>query len=202
MMTVGIYGRIGSGKSEVARMFAELGAAVISADRIGRDVVDQDRSVLQALVDAFGESIIDSEGHLIRRELGRIAFSSPESRAKLDSIVHPPLLERLRAEISDHQASSLHSVVVVDAALILNWGLERELDVLVCVTAPEESIIRRLANSGLSEREAKGRLNSQLPVESQVSRADYVIENDGGIEKLRREAARVFDRIARREKSD
>ena len=202
MITVGVYGRIGSGKSEVAKVFAEHGATVISADQIGKDVVDQDVSVLKALVDAFGGEIIDSNGRLKRRDLGRIAFSSSENRAKLDSIVHPPLLENLRAKINEYRKSKLHSIIVIDAALILNWGLESELDVLVCVAAPENSQIERMARSGLSASEAEDRLNSQIPADKQALRADFVIDNAGTLEELRAEATRVLDQIKLQRKID
>ncbi len=202
MVTVGIYGRMGSGKSEVAKIFAESGAAVISADQIGRDVVDQSESVLEALVDAFGEGIVDSNGRLKRRDLGRIAFSSAENRAELDSIVHPPLLDNLRAKIGKYRKSNLYSIIVVDAALILNWGLEGELDVLICVTAPENSQIERMAHSGLSGHEAKDRLNSQMPADEQASKADFVIDNSGTLDELRADAMKVLDQIKRQEKID
>ncbi len=202
MVTVGIYGRIGSGKSEVAKVFAEHGTAVISADLIGKEVVDQNQSVLKALVDAFGEGILDSNGKLKRRDLGRIAFSSAENRAKLDSIVHPPLLDKLRAKINECRKNGLHSIIVEDAALILNWGLESELDVLVCVTAPENSQIERMAHDGLSAHEAKDRLNLQIPADEQASKADFVIDNSGTLEELRADAARVLGQIKRQGKID
>jgi dephospho-CoA kinase len=200
MITIGIYGRIGSGKSEVAKIFAESGAAVISADQVGKEVVDQDQSVLEALVDAFGEEIVDSNGRLKRRDLGRIAFSSAENRTKLDSIVHPPLLDNLRTKISEYRKSKRHSIIVVDAALILNWGLESELDVLVCVTAPENSQIERMVHGGLSAHEAKDRLNSQIPADQQASKADFVIDNSGTLDELRADAARVLGQIKRQGK--
>lgn len=202
MVTVGIYGRMGSGKSEVAKIFAESGAAVISADQIGKDVVDQSEFVLEALVDAFGKEIVDSNGRLKRRDLGRIAFSSAENRARLDSIVHPPLLVNLRAKIGEYGKSKLRSIIVVDAALILNWGLEGELDVLICVTAPENSQIERMAHCGLSAHEAEDRLNSQMPADEQASRADFVIDNSGTLDELRADAMRVLDQIKRQEEID
>ncbi len=202
MVTVGIYGRIGSGKSEVAKVFAEHGAAVISADLIGKEVVDQNQFVLKALVDAFGEGIVDSNGRLKRRDLVRIAFSSAEKRTQLDSIVHPPLLDNLRTKISEYRKNELHSIIVVDAALILNWGLESELDVLICVTAPEKSQLERMTHDGLSAHEAKDRLNSQIPDDLQASRSDFVIDNSGTLEEFRAEATRVHDQIKRQEETD
>ncbi|MFH1891656.1 MAG: dephospho-CoA kinase [Candidatus Zixiibacteriota bacterium] len=199
MITVGVYGRIGSGKTEVTRIFAENGAAVISADQIGKDVVENDPYVLETLVKAFGIGILDSDGKLNRRATGRIAFSSPENRARLDSIVHPPLLRELRAQIDGYRKSGDFSIVVVDAALILNWGLESELDVLVCVTAQRQTVIDRLVKGGLSNDEMNERLDAQIASDIQASSADFVIENDGSRDELRRDAKRVFEQIRTRE---
>ncbi len=202
MITVAVYGRIGSGKSEVARVFAENGAVVISGDQLGKEVVDQDRSVLNELVDVFGRNIIDSQGRLKRRELGSIAFSSRLNRSKLDSIVHPPLLKRLHAKMNELKQAGKHPILVVDAALILHWGIESEFDVLICVTAPEGMQVERMIRSGLSRKEALDRLSSQIPEERQIVAADYVIRNSGTLKELRGEALRVLGRIKRREKTD
>jgi len=199
MITVGVCGRIGSGKTEVTRVFAENGAAVISADQVGKDVVENDPSVLEALVDAFGTGILDSDGKLNRRATGRVAFSSPNNRARLDSIVHPPLLRELRAQIDGYRKLGEFSIVVVDAALILNWGLESELDVLVCVTAQRQTVIERLVKDGLSKEEVTERLDAQIASDIQASSADFVIENDGSSDELRRKARRVFEQIRTRE---
>lgn len=202
MITVGVYGRIGSGKTEVTRVFAELGAAVISADQIGREVVENDPGVLEALVRAFGKDILDSEGELDRRATGRVAFSSPANRARLDSIVHPPLLRELRSRIEAYRKTDERKVIVVDAALILNWGLDAELDVLVCVTSPRQTVIDRLVGNGLSKDEIEERLDAQIAPDIQAASADYVIENDGSRGELKRIAKHVFAQITARENTD
>jgi dephospho-CoA kinase len=200
LITVGIYGRIGSGKSEVARVFRECGAVVLDADVIAREVVEQDQAVLKSLVAAFGDDIVDSDGNLKRRELGKIVFSSEKNREKLNEIVHPPVLKRIRDGIDLHRKSGDCTMLVVDAPLIIGSGLEDELDVLVCVTAPEDSQIQRAACSGLSEQDVRDRLKSQLPVDVLIEKADYTIHNDSTLEELGTQARRLFRQINDREK--
>jgi len=202
MILVGVYGRMGSGKSEVARLFADHGAAVIGADEIGRDVVDSDPGVLRRLADEFGPEILDGDGQLKRRELGRLAFADDNSRAKLDSIVHPALLERLWQEVDTFAKSDEIQILVVDAALIVKWEIEERFDFLVYVTAPREVQIARIVESGMSRDEAIDRLDRQLPDEIQASKADFIINNQGTLEDLRLSAERVFTQISGLEKTD
>jgi dephospho-CoA kinase len=200
MLKVGIYGRIASGKSEVAKVFAETGARVISADAIGKEVVERDEAVLAVLVKEFGPSIIDSDGILNRRQLGRLAFASEERRSALDSIVHPPLLTELRRRLDALEEDGRYTMVVVDAALIVKWAIEAEFDILIFVTALEKVQIKRLEVSGLSRSEAMDRLNAQLSNEIQATSADYVIENNGSLMELRKRALQVHDELIGRGK--
>jgi len=172
-----------------------MGAAVISADEIGKRVVDSDPSVLNQLVSAFGEGILDSDGKLDRHETGRIAFSSAENLQKLDDIVHPALLKQLRAEINSLRRPGPHFCIVVDAALILRWGIESEFDILICVVAPEDEVIERLEQKGHSAEDIKQRLDRQIPSDRQAAAADFVIENDGSLEALRDKAERLYKRV-------
>ncbi len=202
MLIIGICGRIGSGKSEVARVFEEHGAVVISADRIGREVVENDNTVLNALKEAFGDKIISSDGSLDRQKLGALAFASDQAKAKLDSIVHPPLLDKLRSEIEKRRFAADCDIVVIDAALILDWAFESELDILVCVTSSEDQQIERLVDSGLTREEVCQRLSSQIPAIVQASRSDFVINNWGSLDDLRSASERLFEQLRGLEKID
>jgi dephospho-CoA kinase len=202
MLIIGICGRIGSGKSEVARVFEEHGAVVISADRIGREVVENNNIVFNSLKEAFGDEIISSDGSLDRRRLGVLAFASELAKAKLDSIVHPPLLDKLRSEIEKRRSIADCDILVVDAALILDWEFESELDILVCVTSSEDQQIKRLADAGLTREEARQRLSSQIPAIAQASRSDFVINNWGSLDDLKVAAERLFEQLRGLEKND
>lgn len=196
MVKVGIFGLIGSGKTEVSKVFERKGAYVISADEIGREVVDTRSDVLAALKREFGTEIVDENGLLKRRELGKRVFASKQDREKLDAIVHPPLLDRLHELMSEVEREGESEMIVVDAALILNWGIEDEFDYLICVTAPEERQLERLLSSGFTETEARDRIGAQISREKQVSAADFVIENDGSLEDLKRKAESLYAEIS------
>ncbi len=195
MLLIGITGGIASGKTEVAKVFRRKGAVVLSGDQIGRKVVESNRSVLRKLVKAFGEQIMRDDGTLNRQGLGEVAFSSVRGRDKLNKIVHPPLLKELRRRIRDFKRKGKR-VVVVDAALICEWGLEQELDLLVFVQSNRENKIRRLQRfKGYSRKEALDRIRSQLPDSAKKSRADFVIRNNGSLAELRKGANRAWEEI-------
>jgi dephospho-CoA kinase len=201
VLVVGICGRIGSGKTEVARVFEQGGAVVISADEIGKQVVENDPKVLAELVREFGRGILDPEGRLIRKELARLAFDTPQAKARLDAIVHPHLVEELREQIERHRIEARH-MIVVDAALVLNWNLENELDILICVTSSESAQVERLLAEGYSADEARSRLSSQIAEAQQVEKADFVINNSGSIEDLRKRSTWLFRQLESLEKID
>jgi len=192
-MIIGITGQIGSGKTQVARIFARHGACVISADEIGKEVVDNNSRVLNRLVTAFGADILTPGGKLRRRVLGRIAFASDEGRRKLNAIVHPPLLRKLRGRMV--QASREYDMVVVDAALLIDWGLEREIDLTILVHAPDRIKKARLIEAGLSDQEIGSRLRVQLPFSVLKSRSDIVIYNNKSLSHLEAKVGKIINKL-------
>ena len=195
-MRVGVTGGIGAGKSLVAKIFEKNGAYVVEADRVGRDAV-VDQAVRGDLVEAFGSVILDAEGELDRRELGRRAFAGKSANEKLNSIVWPRLAELLREETRTSLKADPSRTVVVDAALLLEWGDPKDFcDVLVVVTASEASRIQRtMDRMGITETEVLERMRSQLPEEKKLRAADFVIVNDAGLDVLKFRALDVWSRI-------
>jgi dephospho-CoA kinase len=197
MPLIGITGGIACGKTEVAEVFRKKGAVILSGDQIGKEVVEKEGTVLKQLVRAFGQDILNKNGTLNRRKLGRIAFTSKESRDKLNRIIHPHLLKELRRRIQNIQEENPQAVVVIDAALIVEWGLEKELDHLIFVESKEENKIKRLQKEkGYSKKEALDRIKSQLPEKVKEKKADVVIRNDEGLAELRTAADGVWRFIA------
>lgn len=195
MLLLGITGGIASGKTEVAKVFRKKGAIILPGDEIGRKIVESNKSVLRKLVKAFGQHIMRYDGTLNRQRLGEIAFSSARGRDKLNKIVHPHLLKELRRRIRGFKRKGKR-VVVVDAALICEWGLEQELDSLVFVQSNRENKIRRLQRfKGYSRKEALDRIRSQLSDSAKKSRADFVIKNNGSLAELRKGANRIWEAI-------
>ena len=180
-LKLAVTGGIASGKTAVCRCLADLGARVIDADDIGRRLLTGE--ILKQVVADLGGSFLRADGRIDRRELGCIVFSSPEALKKFNSLIHPPLLDRLRRELD--APGKGEEPVVVDAALIFEWGIESWFDKLLVVVAPDPVRIERIVSSvGLSLAEARGRLGSQLAQEEKAARAEYVIENDGTLEDL------------------
>ncbi|MGB2804460.1 MAG: dephospho-CoA kinase [Candidatus Zixiibacteriota bacterium] len=197
MLLIGVTGGIACGKTEVAEVFRKKGAIVLSGDQIGKEVVEKEGTVLKQLVHAFGQDILNKNGTLDRRKLGEIAFASEESRDKLNRIIHPHLLKELRGRIQNIEEENPRAVVVIDAALIVEWGLEKELDYLIFVESKEENKIRRLQKEkGYSKKEALDRIKSQLPEKVKEKKADVVIRNDEGLAELRTAADGVWRFIA------
>ena len=187
-----------SGKTVVAVRWREAGVRVIDADRLGHDVLREDEAVRKALVDAFGDGILGPDVAVDRAVLGRRAFATDEGLQRLNAIVHPPLLERLRAELIRAEAEG-EPIAVVDAALVFEFGLDRELDLTVLVTAPEEIRAERLRRSrGLDDATIERVMAAQLPDAEKAAASDYVIVNDGSLEALRAAADRVLAGIRSR----
>lgn len=192
MITVGLTGNVAGGKTVVAGRWRDAGVTVIDADRLGHTVLTDDRKVQKTLIEAFGTEIVDRDGSIDRVALGARAFRSPEATARLNAIVHPPLLERLDREIAANRREG-HHVVVVDAALIFEFGIPEDLDRIVLVTAPRELRATRLAQQrGLSAERIEELMAAQMPDAEKVDRSDYVIVNDGSIELLLEKADAVL----------
>lgn len=196
MLVIGITGGIACGKTEVAKVFQKKGAIILSGDQIGKEVVEKNRVVLRQLVKTFGQGILKKDGTLNRRKLGEIAFASDEVRDKLNQIVHPHLLKELGRRIEKLRRKCKSGVAVVDAALIVEWGLEKELDYLIFVESKREDKIKRLQKEkGYSRREALDRIKSQLPETIKKAKADFVVRNDKKLSHLREKAKRTWRQI-------
>ena len=156
-LLVGIGGNMGSGKSTVASELKRYGAKIIAADEMGWSVIAKGTSEYHRLVKTFGRAILTKAGNIDRRALGKLAFASKASLAKLNAIVHPALLERVRKEINRNRKG----LVVVDAALLFVWGLDKEVDVAILVTAADRLKTKRLVDAGMKEEDVAARLKLQ-----------------------------------------
>jgi dephospho-CoA kinase len=195
MILIGITGGIACGKTEVSKVFQKKGAIILSGDEIGKEVVEKNKKVLEELVKTFGKEILNKNKSLNRRNLGEIAFASKDSKDKLNNIIHPHLLKELRKRVESLKKRNYQGVVAIDAALILEWGLEKELDYLVFVQSKREDKIKRLQNQkGYSQKEALDRIKSQLPETAKKRLADFVIKNDKGLKELKRKAENVWEK--------
>ena len=180
---MGLTGGIASGKSEVARRLVELGAVLVDADVLAREVVEPGTEGLEEVAEAFGREVLADDGALDRAALGAIVFADPRRRELLNSIIHP----RVRARAAEIAAGApAGSVVVQDIPLLVETGQAGNFDVVVVVDAPDEVRIRRLEErNGLNEEHARARMAAQASREERLAAADHVVENAGTLEELR-----------------
>jgi len=188
-LLVGIGGNMGSGKSTVASELKRYGAKIIDADEMGWSILAKGTDEYRLLVKAFGRGILTKTGNIDRRALGKLAFASKSSLARLNSIVHAALLKRVRNEIDRNRKG----LVVVDAALLFSWGLDREVDVAILVTAADRLKIRRLVDAGMKEEDVVARLKLQPPDSKIWRRADFVLDNKGSFAELRRKCRALWN---------
>ncbi|MEW2286497.1 dephospho-CoA kinase [Streptomyces sp. NPDC047841] len=196
MLTVGLTGGIGAGKSEVSRLLVRHGAVLIDADRIAREVVEPGTPGLAAVVDAFGTDVLAADGSLDRPRLGSVVFADPDKLALLNSIVHPLVGARSR-ELE--RAAAADAVVVHDVPLLTENGLAPLYDVVIVVDASPATQLDRLVRlRGMSEEDARARMAAQATREQRREIADIVIDNDVPLDALERRVAEVWDDLARR----
>ena len=189
MITLGITGRSGCGKSTVTAVFAAKGVPLADADQISREILLPGSPLLPRLAQRFGADILHPDGSLDRRLLADRAFATPEGKAALDGMTHPEILGRIRAA-KQQAAQEGHRLFVLDGAVIVGTAAQQECDRLCVVTAPfATSVARIVARDGISPEMAARRLNAQTPEQTLTQNADYILCNDGALEQLQAAAA-------------
>lgn len=195
---IGVTGNIASGKSETARLLQRKGLALVDADAVAHELYGWDRALVQRIAGEFGQDVLWSDGSLNRKKLGSMVFGKPEALAALNRVVHPALVAAIRERI--HSSQRIMNRVILDAALIVELGFAKEVDYLVLVSASVETRLARLmARSGLTEDEARRRIDSQVPEEAKLPHADFVIKNETTKEYLEEQVDALWDEIRARE---
>lgn len=194
MLRIGLTGGIGSGKSTAAARFAELGAVVIDADALAREVVEAGTPGLDRIIARFGNELLRPDGSLDRPKLGRLVFDDPAALADLNAIVHPLVAER-RAELM--AAAGPDAVVVSDVPLLVETGMAGDFDAVVVVEAPLELRLVRLALRGLAEDEARARIGRQASDEQRRAVATVLLDNSGSRAELDRQVDAAWRRLVR-----
>ena len=189
---IGLTGNIATGKSEVARMLADLGAQVIDADKVAHEVMQPGGPAFDAVVASFGPEILAVDGTIDRGKLGAIVFADPAALGRLEAAVHPATITEVERRI----ATAAAPVVVVEAIKLIEAGMHRGYDALWVITAPRSLQIARLASQrGLTEGQAVLRIDAQPPQEEKAALADVVIVNDGDLTELREKVQAAWMQI-------
>lgn len=190
---VGLTGGIASGKSTVATMLRELGAVIIDADQLARDVVAQGTHGLAAIVAEFGAELLGADGELDRPKMGALVFADEAARRRLEAIVHPLVFEAITAL----EASAPDGALVVhDIPLLAESGRANTFDAVIVVDVPVETQVERMVRDrGMSESDARARIAAQATREQRLAIATYVIDNTGTLDDLRNRVAEVVGEI-------
>jgi len=196
IVIAGLTGGAGSGKSTAAALFKKLGARVIDADRIGHHLLKSGSPCHAKVVKAFGSAIV-SGGRIKRKALGKIVFGNKRELEKLNKIIHPYILREIKNKISKIKNSGFSGLVIVDAALIVPWDLQKMLDLLIVIDTSLKTRIERLRARGLSLNQARKILASQLPASKLKNEADLVIHNDGSLSGLKQKVKMVHDLLGK-----
>ena len=195
MITLGITGRSGCGKSTVTAVFAAHGVPLADADQLSREILLPGSPLLPQLAQRFGADILAADGTLNRRLLADRAFATPEGKAALDALTHPEIVRRIRLA-KDAAARAGHRLFVLDGAVIVGTAAQAECDRLAVVTAPFETSVQRIvARDGISPEMAARRLNAQTPEAVLTAAADYVLCNDTDLTALQGAAARLCEQL-------
>jgi dephospho-CoA kinase len=192
-MRVGLTGGVASGKSAVSAILHELGAVVVDADALAREVVEPGTPGLAAVVEEFGPEVLTADGELDRARVGALVFADPVRRAALEAVIHP--LVRARAREIESGAPP-GAVVVHDIPLLVETGQAGDFDAVLVVDVPVETQVERaIRDRGWTEAEARARISSQASRDDRLAAATYVIDNTGTREDLRQRVTEVFGQL-------
>ena len=194
-MKVGLTGGIGAGKSTVADMFSKLGAVVVRSDELARQVIEPNTPGFQKVLSRFGNQILQENGSIDRQKLAQIVFNDSKALKDLEEIIHP-LVRNKTNELIDSQTQE--TIVVNEVPLVLEKKMENLFDFLVVVVSSEKNRINRLLKRGISEEEAMKRMRLQVNDELRKSSADFLISNDGSIDQLEADVAKVWQALLER----
>ncbi len=195
MKVIGLTGGIGSGKSTVSQCLAELGAAVIDADKVGHEAFKPDTRAWHDVVAAFGQQVVATSGEIDRKKLGEIVFKSPEALERLNQIMHPRMYRMIEEKIEEYRRQEV-DVVVLEAAILIEANWMPLVDELWVTVASEATVLERLKEQrGLTREQILARIRSQLSIEERTRHADAVINNDGDLEEVRSEIKKLWERL-------
>jgi dephospho-CoA kinase len=196
---IGLTGGIASGKSTVARMFAELGAAVLSADEMAREVMAPGSPTLEAVKAAFGSAVFNPDGTLDRSALGDRIFSDPEARRRLEAITHPPILARIRERLAEWRRAlpaERPRVVILEHPLLIESDHTDLVEGIILVVAQLSTQVARLTKvKRLTEEQAWARVRSQETVEQKLPFADWVIDGEAALDQVRRRVEQIWNEL-------
>jgi dephospho-CoA kinase len=201
MLNAGLTGGIGCGKSTVAKMLADKGARVIDFDVLTHRVQEPGQAAWKAIIDRFGEGVLNTDRSIDRTRLGSVVLADPEKLRQLNDIVHPVVLEEWRRQLAEIEKGYPEAIVLSDIPLLVEAGIEDLFDLVVVVyAAPEDQIRRIMERNGYSRDEAQKRLSVQMPIDEKLKHADIVVRNQASLDRTRDDVDRVWKELVAKER--
>jgi dephospho-CoA kinase len=203
MLRIGLTGGLASGKSTVAAFLRELGAFHVDADHIAHELLAPGGGAEAEVIARFGRGIVGNDGAVDRKALAAIVFADPRALDELNTLVHPKVREEIARRIAeDESGASPAPVALVDAALLVESGIHRDLDALIVVACPEETqIARAVDRGGLTAAEARARVAAQAPLAAKLAVADHIVDNGASLDATKRQVRTIWDELLRNRES-
>ncbi len=195
----GVTGGIACGKSEVGHILQTAGVEVLDADTVAHDLMRRGQAVYEAVIERFGKGILDDDGEVERRKLSKIVFSDENGMRALNELVHPATRATWRSWVEKETSAGKNVAVIIP--LLFEVGEIEPWDAVICVTANDANVRERLNERGLGAEDIDQRIAAQWPVAEKTAKADFVIENDGTIEELKKTTMKVLKELLNRERA-
>lgn len=195
-MVVGLTGGVATGKSLVSSELKRLGAHIVDADAIARDIVKPGKPAYEEIIKEFGNGVLTLEGAIDRKALGELVFSDPEKLTKLNRITHPRIRAEIAGEVERIEKQFGDALIIVDVALLIEFGLYKKMSKVVLVTADDDKQFERLKKRNcLADNEAKARIAAQMPLKEKERYADYIIDNNGPVEETLKAVKELYETL-------
>ncbi|TFG99501.1 MAG: dephospho-CoA kinase [Calditrichales bacterium] len=193
---IAVTGGIGSGQSTVCSFFEEDGCKIINVDLKARQIIQKDLSLQRDLKNTFGKEIFFKDGVLNRKQLASIAFQNEEQTLLLNKLVHPRMVSQVIEEMETARFSQKYPLIIIDAALIYEISIEQMFDAIIVVFANLENRVSRvMSRDGLKKSDILARVHRQIPLDDKRKWADYVIDNNGELDDLKKQTNKIFEEL-------
>jgi len=193
---IAVTGGIGSGQSTVCTRLLERGCRIIDVDKKAKQIINKDAALQRELKKVFGEKIFSADGKLNRKLLAQIAFKEESNTLQLNNLIHPRMVAEVVEEMESARFSGKYPLIVIDAALIYEISIEQMFDAIIVVYASMENRIKRvMERDGLSRREIITRVRRQIPLDDKKQWADFVVDNNGSLDDLKRQTDQIFEKL-------
>jgi dephospho-CoA kinase len=193
---IGLTGGIASGKTTAANVLKKLGAVVLDADKVSRELVKKDEPAYEEIIDVFGKDILDKDGNIKRDELAEIVFNNNKLLTDLENIIHPRVIKAFHNKINEIKKKYPHKVIVMDVPLLIESNMHKMADEIWIVAVNKEEQIKRLINrDNISYEEALRKIENQMSLEDKLKYADKVINTEKSIKETEKEIVNLWHNI-------